>query len=77
MADKPITVNQTSRVNLGITFLLALVTSVSIGYAAWTSTKEQVTRNTADIVQLKHSVNEQRDILIRIDENVKQLKLTQ
>ena len=62
------------RISLPMVTLATLLAAVAIGYAAWSDQHGQVTRNAADINQIKKEQQATREILIRIDENVKQLK---
>jgi len=62
------------RISLPLVTLATLLAAVAIGYAAWSDQHGQVTRNAADIIQIKKEQQATWEILIRIDENVKQLK---
>lgn len=69
----PFRLSKERSVSMPIAFLGALVVVTAVGYAAWSGTQDQVKRNTGDIGDLKKDAKAAREILIRIDENVKNL----
>jgi len=73
-AERTLQFNPESRISLPVAFLVSILALCAISYAAWATTREQVTRNTNDIVEIKKEQQATWEILIRIDENVKQLK---
>lgn len=61
-------------VSMPLALLFVLLLAVAGGAVALNSTRDQVARNTADIVSMQAEIKSSREILIRIDENVKALK---
>lgn len=74
-APTPFSLSPELRLTLPIVTLIALLTGAALAYSTWAATQTQVVRNTSDIAQIKIEAAAGREILIRIDENVKQLKL--
>lgn len=69
-----IRVSKERSVSMPLVLLISILTMCALGYSTWASTKEQVIRNSADIVDLRFEAQKTREILIRIDENVKDLR---
>ena len=69
-----IQITQERRVALPITYLLIVLSSVAVGYAAWASTSARVEQHEIKINALEVDQRTTREILIRIDENVKELR---
>lgn len=57
-----------------LALLISLLLVSSLGYSKWISTEERVTRNSTAITALEIEARSTREILIRIDENVKDLR---
>lgn len=62
------------RINMPTAWLLSVLALVSAWAAVWSSTRDQVARNTHSIAVLEAEAKTSREILIRIDENVKDLR---
>jgi hypothetical protein len=73
----PIRLSDTRKLTLPLGLLITVLIAVAVSYAKWTSTAEQVDRHTAQINTLETSERTTREILIRIDENVKDLRRSQ
>lgn len=65
------------KLRLPITAWLTLIGVVAAGAIAWGTTKQDVARNTEDIRALQSDRKSDRELLVRIDENVKALKEAQ
>lgn len=73
----PFTLAPERQITVPAALFVSLLTIAAVGYAAWSSTRDQVQRNTSDLVEVKREAAAAREILIRIDENVKELKRQQ
>jgi outer membrane murein-binding lipoprotein Lpp len=73
----PIRVSKASQVTLPVAVLFSLLCAGAVAYARMSSTAEQVERHTNQIHALEASDRSTREILIRIDENVKSLRREQ
>lgn len=70
----PFVVTADSRVKLPLALLWSLVvTSALVGGYVYTL-RAEVAQHTLDIAQVKEEARASRELLVRIDENVKQLK---
>lgn len=74
MTIPPLNVSEEMRVKMPLKTLLALLAVVAAGAIAWASTRSDVAGNTRRIDKLEVDQNVSRELLIRIDENVKALK---
>lgn len=72
----PFMISKERRLNMPAALLVSLLAIVAAGAIAWSSTREQVQRNTLDIGEIKLEMRANREVLIRIDENVKDLRRT-
>jgi hypothetical protein len=70
-----------SRISMPLALLVGLLAVAGAGAVAWSetradviSTKADVVRSAADIIELRTEAKATREILIRIDENVKDLR---
>jgi hypothetical protein len=70
----PFQLSKERRVSMPLALLFVLLTAVGVGAVALNTTRDQVARNTTAITELQTEAKTTREILIRIDENVKQLK---
>lgn len=70
----PFQISKERRISMPLALLFGLLVAVAAGAVALNSTRDQVNRNTSDIAVLQTEAKSTREILIRIDENVKQLK---
>lgn len=69
-ADTPIKIP----LRMWLTIIGCIVASACTITGMYFSIKEEVALHTQDILDLKRSEREQREILIRVDENLKELK---
>jgi len=67
-------ISQDSRVKLPIAFLGTLLAVCAAATAAWISVRADVHTHTQQIASLENEVRTSRELLVRIDENVKALK---
>lgn len=73
--ESPTTVvTSQKRLSMPLTVLISLVVTTAAGYAAWSSTRDEVARQGRVIQELQIETRTTREILIRIDENVKDLR---
>lgn len=61
-------------VKLPLVLWLSALLAASMAGGAYYSIKADVTQHSSDITELKTDARMQREILIRVDENVKELK---
>lgn len=73
-SEPSIKISKERRITMPFAVLISIVMLGSAGAVGLNSTREQVARNTADIAQLRLEQAAMRELLIRIDENVKELK---
>lgn len=69
-------VSQDTRVRLPLTLLGSLFLACAVATAAWISVRAEVATHTVKIEALETEARSSRELLVRIDENVKQLKET-
>lgn len=74
---RTLTLSERSKLSMPLALLLSLVIVTAVSYAAWTSTQERVEAQGRAINELQIKMESTREVLIRIDENVKDLKRTQ
>lgn len=70
----PFLVSKERRIDMPMALLVTLLVATAGFSVALGLTRDQVLRNTASIIVLQVEQKNAREILIRIDENVKQLK---
>lgn len=61
-------------IKLPASIWLTVILSAAVAGGAWYSLKADVSQHTTDITDLKADGRIQRELLIRIDENVKELR---
>lgn len=71
--EAPLLVSRERRLSMPLAFLLSLLAVTALGAVAWTSTREQVARNTSDIQTLQAKVSSDHDLLLEIRADVKNL----
>jgi hypothetical protein len=72
--DAPFDISERKRLSMPMALLLSLLTGTAVGYAAWNSVRDKVESQGAAISALEAEARTTREILIRIDENVKDLR---
>lgn len=75
MSHAPI-LTDTTPIKLPVTTWLAMLGAAAVAGGAWYSLKADVTTHSGQIDSLNKDMREQREILIRVDENVKLLRRT-
>ena len=70
----PYALSAQRRLNLPLTLLVTIVAGCAVGYAAWVTVNDRVASQGRAIQLLEHDARTTREILIRIDENVKDLR---
>lgn len=73
----PFQITRERKVVLPIALLLSIVGAIALAYARLAVAADNVQRNTDEIKAIKTDQQIQREILIRIDENVKDLRRAQ
>ena len=73
-SEPPLHLSKSRTLSMPLALLFSLLAVTALGAIAWSSTREQVNRNTSDITILQAEAKAAREILIRIDENVKDLR---
>jgi hypothetical protein len=66
--------SQDTRIKLPLALLGSLFFACAAATAAWISVRADVSNHSTEIEALKTEVRTSRELLVRIDENVKQLK---
>jgi hypothetical protein len=69
-----ISVTPESRVRLPLTLLVSLFTAVAFATAGWMTVHDEVAQHRIEIAALQLEARASRELLVRIDENVKALK---
>lgn len=67
-------ITEDTRVPLTVKTWLALIAAAAVAGGAWYSLKADVSVHSSQILDLNRDMREQREILIRVDENVKILR---
>ena len=67
-------ISEDTPIKLPVKAWLALIAGAAVAGGAWYSLKADVSSHTGQILDLNKDMREQREILIRVDENVKQLR---
>lgn len=76
-SQPPMKVSDTRRITLPLALLVAIVVAGAVGYARLTSSEDRLGRHETRLTDLEAEARTTREILIRIDENVKELRRTQ
>lgn len=71
--EAPFHVSRERKLSMPLAFLLALLAVTAAGAVAWTSTREQVARNTSDIQTLQTKFGSDHDLLVEIRADIKNL----
>ena len=69
-----ISVSAESRIRLPLTLLISLFTAVGLATAGWMTVRDEVAQHHIEIAALQVEARASRELLVRIDENVKALK---
>lgn len=72
--QEPIEVSSGMLLTFPVVLMVTIIIAAAVAYSAWSEMRTQVLRNTSDIKQIKVNATANREILIRIDENVRMLK---
>lgn len=68
------TITEDTPLPLTVKTWLAIIAAAAVAGGAWYSLKADVSAHSGQILDLNKDMREQREIIIRIDENVKQLR---
>lgn len=72
--DVPLLFNGNRKLSMPFALLVSLISGIAVGYAAWSNVQLRITEQGAAIRVLEVETRATREILIRIDENVKDLR---
>ena len=67
-------VSPESRIKLPLALLASLFTAVALATAGWITVRDEVAQHSVEINALQSEARSSRELLVRIDENVKALK---
>ena len=67
-------VSPESRIKLPLALLASLFTAVALATAGWITVRAEVAQHSVEINALQSEARSSRELLVRIDENVKALK---
>ena len=67
-------VSPESRIKLPLALLASLFAAVALASAGWITVRDEVQQHSAAISALQSEARSSRELLVRIDENVKALK---
>lgn len=71
--EAPFAVSRERKLSMPLAFLISLLAVTAAGAVAWTSTREQVARNTTDIQTLQSKVANDHDLLVEIRADIKNM----
>lgn len=73
----PIKISKARELTMPLALLVTLLVAAAVGYAKWNATEDKVERHSGEINALQSEARQTREILIRIDENVKDMRRAQ